>query len=196
MYQTVYHVGDLSKKRQKPNLSYEGNTLSVSVHPKEWSKIAKKGGNVYKLTNPSANWFSATKANEKKATEWALQNGYIKSAVLYTLSWTDEETEDTFSTTFDNLEDAQAEFDYMEEDEGRNSKLTKTNQGLVLDKKGIHWWKRTFTSSPKTANLELIGNFVFLWFAEANEYDGVWWDEMLDIARLSAPRGGIYHVGK
>lgn len=180
---TLYHVGRLDQPRRKPAVSYEGSGLSVSLHPDEWRKIARGqvGGDTWELTREDPKFLMATAANKKKAVDWAVANGWIAQRKRYRVSWFDDEMDDTMSTEFDSLAEAQEEADaYGVEPEEVDS--------FVLDKKGKAYWKQAFSSKPSNS---LANDFAIIWFAEANGYDGVWWNEKLDPDRLSAPRGVI-----
>lgn len=181
---TVYHVGRLDQPRRMPAVSYEGSGLSVSLHPAEWRKIARGhvGGDTWELTKEDPKFLMATAANKKKAVDWAVANGWIAPQKRYRVSWFDDEMDDTMNIEFDSLEEAQEEADnYDVEPEEVDS--------FVLDKKGKAYWKQTFSSKPSNS---FAKDFAIIWFAEANGYDGVWWNEKLDPARLSAPRGVIF----
>jgi hypothetical protein len=181
---TMYHVGRLDQPRRKPAVSYEGSGLSVSLHPDEWRKIARGqvGGDTWELTKEDPKFLMATAANKKKAVNWAAANGWIAPQKRYRVSWFDDEMDDTMSTEFDSLEEAQEEADaYGVEPEEVDS--------FVLDNKGKAYWKSAFSSKPSNS---LAKDFAIIWFAEANGYDGVWWNDKLDPDRLSAPRGVIF----
>jgi hypothetical protein len=181
---TVYHVGNLDAPRKKPHVSYEGSGLSVSLHPEEWRKIArgKVSGDTWALSKEDPKFLLANKANQKKARQWAIDNGWLKSQTRYQVSWFDDEMNDTMAMTFDSLDEAK------EEAEAYGVEVEEIDS-VALDSKGLTYWREAFSSRPSNS---LAESFAILWYAEYKGYDGVWWNDKLDPARLSAPRGVIF----
>lgn len=177
-FSVVFHVGNLSSLRGKPSMSFEGNGLSVSHHPDAWTAIAKLGGlTTYALYNPNANFYMVPREEDLKAIEWCLENGYLVRKRKYRVIQTDEEGEEFYSE-FDSKREALAE----DED-------ATPFQGYSFGQKGLQYWKSSFSEKVSHA---LASSFAPIFFAEANGFDGCWWDEVLDIERLSAPRGVIF----
>jgi hypothetical protein len=177
---TVYHVGDLSKPRKKPGSSYEGSGLSVSLDPKEWARIAQLGGPTFSLTNPKARFLAASSSSHKKAVAWAQTQGWIRPKEWFRVSHGyDEELEDETFTDLDTREAAL--------EEAGDEESIKAVTGFAFDKKGEDYWREAFTSEPQHG---LAEDFAILWFAEAQGYDGVWWND--SHTAWTAPRGVIF----
>jgi len=96
----VYHVGDLSVSEpavfRAAGESYEGNGLSVSVHPEAWEEIAELGGQkTFVLEKDHPNFLNAhDEALRKAALEWCLENGFVEEHLwwrTYGISERDDE---------------------------------------------------------------------------------------------------------
>lgn len=188
----VFHIGDLENLRasssRKAGHSYEGNCLSVSVHPTVWSRIARLGGELYRLSHDNPKWCDAySKKNRKEALKWTISKGLLKPAKIYRLWTTDEEGEERYST-FDSktaaLEEAGVEDEADLESEGFHK--IDSVKGAVLTELSRGYWKRGCAPQGDCSEWAVV------WWAEAHGYDGIWWEEDLDPAAFSAPRGGIF----
>jgi hypothetical protein len=181
---TVYHVGTIDPQNitQRPKTSYslEGSGLSVSVHPNEWRKIAKLPGDMISLTKNDSTFYTVKAKDKKKILEWCVENDFLNTATKFRVSRYDEELGEAFME-FDTKEEALNEAD--EEDQ------IETVNGYVFGSKGITYWNN-FCSS-KISN-DLAEAYAPIFYAEAMGYDGVWWNETLDVANYSAPRGVIF----
>lgn len=181
---TVYHIGEL-KQPSKKTFSLEGAGVSVSVDPLAWRKIAKLGNHdVWKLEKDNPKFLIWSESNNKKALKWASQNGWLIEATRYQTSYYDEEIEDDIISEYDTREEAEQESDGDE---------VKEIKSYKLGQEGIDYWKRTFSSKPD--NSIAIG-LAIVWYAEAHNFDGVWWQELYDPSRLSAPRGVVFDLTK
>ncbi len=181
---TVYHVGTIDPQNitQRPKTSYslEGSGLSVSVHPNEWRRIAKLPGDTLSLTKNDANFYTVKAKDKNKILEWCIQNDFLTPAIKFRVSRYDEELGEAFME-FDTKEEALNEAD--DEDQ------IETVDGYIFGSKGIAYW-HSFCSS-KISN-DLAEAYAPIFYAEAMNYDGVWWNETLDVANYSAPRGVIF----
>lgn len=179
----IYHVGymDISKKRD----GYEGSGLSVSEHPNEWEKINKlTTGDLNVLTKKYSkflDYYTLTDSYKNKVVKWGIVNSYIENIETYTVSWYDDEYEDTMSMVFDNLEEAN------EEAESYDTEV-ETNSGLKATEKLKN------ISIQKSIDISSSFDILLTIYLESEtDYDGVWWNEILDIGLLSAPRGVIFN---
>jgi len=180
----LFHVGtlDASKKRD----GYEGAGLSVSTHPDAWQKIARGHvtGDTHTATkegNKFLDVHSLSNKHNEQIKQWAVKNGYLEQQETVTVSWFDDEMDDTLSQTFNSMADAEAEYD--EELEYMDVKVDKG--GIVPTDK--------LKKETRQNRIESTGvlEFVLPIFAEHQGLDGVWWQDKLDVQRYSAPRGVI-----
>jgi hypothetical protein len=180
---TVFHVGFLNLKnptlnRPKSSFSLEGSGLSISIHPKAWTKIARLGGREnYTLSKKSPRFYMALESKSKDDLNYCLENKFLIKATKYRAFSTDEEGEEIYSE-HDTEALAQAESDDV-----------RPVKGYSFGSNGIAYWKSHFTSEVSNA---LAQSFASIFYAEAHDYDGVWWNEILDVSSLSAPRGVIF----
>lgn len=184
----VYHVGDLSKKRQSGGTGYEGDGLPVSEHPRAWSSIAQLGGrDLWHLSKKGGKFMNALAAMKNKALRsrvvaWATNTGWATSGQAWRITRWDDEWEQEVSSTFYDEEEARYEAD----DDEVESFSTLLPTPMFLD-----WWMKT--TSQKDIDPSLLDDMLFYLFArDQTDLDGVWWNETLDVLRLSAPRGSIF----
>lgn len=183
----LYHIGDLNHKKQRIN-SYESDTLSVSLHPDDWIKIAKLGGkNKYILSKKDAKFLDIVSAEIdalflKEVNEWGLDKGYITTDKIYKNTWYDDEIDCEMFTLHDSYEEALKEC--MEEE--NISTINGIFPTELLNKERNHGEK-----------IELINTQRFLLFQYAKEemkLDGIWIDSILDPNNYQAPAGGIFNM--
>jgi len=185
----VYHVGDLNKKRKVGGTGYEGDGLPVSEHPQAWSRIGRLGSDLWYLKKKGGsgkfmNMFAAMKNKvlKSRVIAWATNSGWATQGKTWRASWYDDEWDDTMTSTYSSREEAEKEH---EED----AEIEEISQ-LVATPKLQNWWKG-FTGQE--INPGLVEEMVFYLFArDQTDLDGVWWNEVLDVSRLSAPRGSIF----
>jgi hypothetical protein len=183
-YSSVFHVGflnieNLSKSRPAVHMSLEGNGLSVSLCPEEWTQIAKLGGsNLYTLTKSNPSFLKATESNKEKAIQWCLDNEFLIEKKKYRAYSTNEDGEERYM-----------EFDTAADAEREELNDVRPTAGYSFGPKGKAYWKQSFSSK---ISHDMAGDFAIIFYAEANGYDGVWWDDALDISNFSAPRGVIF----
>ena len=178
-FKELYHVGTLNPANKKAE-SYEGQGFSVSVNPNEWRRIARLSGDINKLTktdNHFINYHDLTKEQFDNVNQWGLDKGYIQEVTSYTVSWWDDEWDAEMNMSFVSLEEAS--------DEAENY---DTNPVSVL---GYAATSSFPDSTVKEGALGVEEILFTVWASENTDYDGVWWDDMLDVGRLSAPRGVI-----
>lgn len=183
-YRIVFHVGHLDVKnltnnRPRTHMSLEGNGLSVSKCPIEWIKIAQLGNdqNIYMLEKEYPHFFMAIENGTEEAIAWCLKNKYLIQKQKFCAFSTDEEGNETYF-----------ELDTREQAEKESIDIRPVN-GYSFGPKGKAYWKNAFSTNIDNS---LATSFAVIFHAEAHGYDGVWWNERLDISRLSAPRGVIF----
>jgi len=180
-FDELYHVGSMDPAH-KGDSSFEGAGLSVSLHPDEWRRIGRGvvGGDLWRLTKPGNKFVAAHDVDTGAVMEWAASNGYVTEADTWRV-WMDSEEEERDSYfVFDKEEDARRELDddtpedYLESVRGflATDKLRKAVGRLRIDP-------------------VMVPDLTLTVFAEENGFDGVWWEDDLDVRQLSAPRGVI-----
>lgn len=188
----VYHVGDLDGEREKPYTSHEGWGVSVSVHPEAWEQIMRGDGTsthevlkTYKLTNLDAEFYYINPAEPlTEEQEWCIEHGFVKPETGYRVYYKDEVSGRAYME-FRSRETAQTEADT------RDGEIEKT-EVLTLAPDGVRYWMEAFRQPPENADPVLIAGLTPVWYAQGNDYDGVWWDEEFDPKNYSAPRGVIF----
>lgn len=73
-FEDLYHCGTLNIQ-DRGEQSFEGNTLSVSVHPLSWVRIMKKGGDIHCLNEPTrlVDLYAFLEDNEEAVITWGLE---------------------------------------------------------------------------------------------------------------------------
>lgn len=191
---TLWHIGDLSGKRTKPYISYEGRGLSVSIHPDVWADIMQQENPrrsddlmVYRLSHPASQfYFVDPTVNTEVEREWCLNNGYVVAQRGFKVSYEDA-AGDTAYFLVHSKDVAKREA------AARNGSFEPT-QLLDLGSRGVAYWEEAFEQPPLEADPVVIEGLLPVWYAQEHGYDGVWWDERLDPANHSAPRGVIFQT--
>ena len=181
----LYHVGTLDASK-KGDFSYEGNGLSVSTEPDAWRRIARGqvSGDTYTATKQNNTFLDThklTSQQNNQIKQWAIDNGFLEQQETVTVSWYDDEMDDTLSQTFNSMADAKAEHGDELED-----------YDVDIDKGGIVPTDKLKKATGQS-RIEATGvlEYVLPLYAETLGLDGVWWGDDLDVNKLSAPRGVI-----
>ena len=186
----VFHVGTLNAQHKgRGGPSHEGNGLSVSLHPNEWSDIARLGGETFTLTRSGGAFLDFRKLSESQLAEleaWGAQNGWLTKVTLWRFDYIDSETEDERYMFCNTLAEAEGEAEDRTEngydDEGH--KLTEVTIPALSDKAR----ERIGFKQDDIFALDMAAAFLV---EDCTELDGVWWNDRLDPGFLSAPRGVI-----
>ena len=181
----LYHVGTMDASK-KGDFSFEGNGLSVSTHPDAWKRIARGqvSGDTYTATKPGNAFLDAhnlTKNHEQDITQWAIQKGLLDQQETVTVSWYDDEMDDTLNITFNSMADAKAEYG----DELEDYDVDVNKGGIVPTA------KLQKTTGQSRIDATGVLDYILPLYAEQLDLDGVWWGDELDVHRYSAPRGVI-----
>jgi hypothetical protein len=177
-FSQVYHVGFLDDGLPDRSFSLEGNGLSVSECPEEWETIAQLGGrDLYLLSKEDPNFYMAHESGKEKALEWCVETGYLVSKKKYRAYISDEDGEEQYFE-LDSSKRAEEE-----------SEDVREVDGYSFGPKGKKYWTESFKLKLDNSQAE---GFSVVFYAEAHGYDGVWWNDDLDVGRLSAPRGVIF----
>jgi hypothetical protein len=178
----LYHIGALDpadKGCRGP--SHEGNGLSVSTHPDAWEAIARLGGQPWWRLRRAGNRFldahALTAAQRSPLAGWAVREDLACWTRAWRVTWHDEELNQqrTFSCLDPDAAAAEAA------DLG----------GQVTHAIELAATERLHQRVGGWQDPGLTWDHVLIAYAAAVGLDGVWWDEELDVAALSAPRGVI-----
>ena len=178
----LYHVGSLDQSKKRSG-SLEGSGLSVSTKPDAWRRIARGhvAGDTYRAIKPGNKFLNArsiTKKIRSDITTWALNNNLIEQATIYRVSHYDDELESTVYSDFETLKQAEREA-YDKED------IQEIPGGIKATNK-----LRSISNNPNISATGIL-DYVLPLYAQDQGYDGVWWNDILDVNKWSAPRGVI-----
>jgi hypothetical protein len=178
----LFHVGSLDANKKREG-SFEGAGLSVSTHPDAWRNIARGHvtGTTYQAIKPDNKFLNAgrlSKKDKKEITEWAIKSGLVETAKTYRVSYYDDELESEVYSDYETYEKAELEADDP-------SYIQTISTGLKPTDK-----LKSLTRNPNMTMTGVLG-YVLPLYAEYMEYDGVWWNDILDTSKYSAPRGVI-----
>lgn len=176
----IFHVG-MMDKTLKAKGSFEGSGLSISTEPKAWVKINPfTGGDLFsckKRDNQFLDFYSLNEEQKKEIIEWGIKEYYVVLTTLYRITYFDDEMDCDLSYLYDSFEQAQENADEDVEVESESGYVSTP----YMDEKVM--------SHGKDFNpLDLLCT---LFVDEVLDIDGVWWEEILDVNKYSAPRGVI-----
>lgn len=197
--ETLYHVGTMDIA-DKSSFSLEGNGLSVSICPNEWMKIARMTSStiwsLYKRNVQMLDYYSLTENEFKIATAWGIDKGYLEECIIFKSIRFDDEMDCELESVFETFEEACEEScfenkynsyeEYLSVKENEYSKVEKE-----IGYKPTSKLKEISMVNVDISNSQEINLLMFL--EENTELDGVYWDEILDIYKYSAPRGVIFN---
>jgi hypothetical protein len=182
--ESLYHVGTLNPQKKRDG--YEGAGLSISTHPNAWMRIARGhvAGDIYQCIKAGNEFLNAHFLSPDHAAEiknWGIETGYLTSYETVSVSWFDDEMEDTVLQTFASISEAREEFEDLEDFYD-----VSVDQGGVLPTEKLK-------NETRQTQMDLTGllDFVLPLYAEKLGLDGVWWQDRLDVVSYSAPRGVI-----
>jgi hypothetical protein len=174
----LFHIGTMDINNRSEH-TYEGHMgLSVSRFPDEWGMIASLGGDVYELINKNGTFFDYHKLSEDMWNDifhWAVKEGYLAPHTYFAFDYEDCEWEmmlrSTYKTKNEALEEAGGEHDVFP---------IQSYAGTDKYAKMVGERQR---DDPKLI-LTVIAKL-------HDDIDGVFWEDTLDVNRLSAPRAII-----
>lgn len=184
--QRVYHVGQLEPdlhQSDRRHASLEGAGLSVSEHPTAWRTIAKLGGfplYVLKLRDGTPGRFVDLTA-ERELKYVAVSQGLLRPSPVWRLWSTDEEGEERY------MEFADAASAEREAGADVGDRVEQVS-GFTATPKLHKLWAKDFHGKVWAA----VSMGVLYALEASGDADGAWWNEILDPANLSAPRGVIF----
>lgn len=180
----IFHVGmmDLSLKSC---FSYEGDGLSISNCPDEWIKITEghTHGDFFLLHKEKMkllDFYSLTKKEKTLIETWAIENEYVSKGSLYKRLTYGEDGEEYFSlhkTYEEALEEADGEEKYVQ-----------TVENALLPSARLR--NESYT---QVEYIDVVDRITSLYAEKVLGYDGVYWNEELNEATYSAPRGVIFN---
>lgn len=182
----LYHIGTFNKKDKNDNPGYEGTLgISISKNPDGWRKIAQLSGDDYllKKENPKFLDIHSYKSDEKNLEElykWGKDREYIKETALYRYTYYDDEWSQEFTKIFENYQVALYESDEQEE--------------CITEEKGyLPTLKMKENMNLKKIEPTSVEDFLItLYFKEQENFDGIWWEDIEDISKMSLPRGLLF----
>lgn len=190
----VFHVGTLNSAHRGTvyKQSHEGHCLSVSTCPEAWRQIARLGdAPVWQLSSPGGLFIEALSAREDSAFNtglvlWGMEAGLVEVKTLWSAWREDAETGDWQYTLHASREEALQEVDDPME-------MTPFGHPCVHLK--LMTLALPALAERVCVNLKHRDAWDFLlmaWAEQCTQVDGIWWDEVLDVASLSAPRGALF----
>lgn len=172
------HVGTLNTADKKA-FSYEGQGLSVSQHPDDWSRIARLTGPTHALhrTGTFLDYHELSEEQTSLIVDYAVSKGWVEEATVYRVRYYDDEWEQEMEMTLTSREEAEDEAD------GKEGEVLEETSFIYLE------MPDTTCVAGKPADLGVV---TAAWVNEERpDLDGTWWDDDYDVSRLSAPRGVI-----
>jgi hypothetical protein len=209
---TVYHVGTLDPSRRGANyaVSQEGSGLSVSLCPYAWMTIAALDGDVLELARTGSEFVDIMAIDDegrRSILAWAVDAGLVEEAVRYRGWEYDVEFEEWRYSLYESVEKAEEEIraaamlddddplsDSCPEDVELPEGVTGQVQEVrvhVLTPLGLAR-ASGFGSDIDAVDLAVAFHAEDVLMQERPSVVGVWWNETLDPARLSAPRGAVF----
>lgn len=188
---SVTHIGTLDPSHKGVRgPSQEGMGVSFSKHPEDWERIAKLGGQPWWQANLSSlNILDGHRFIKKHLPEllaWGEAQGLSTPTTAYQVSWYDDELEDTVCFLAPTRAAAEAEVDYMDEEDYDIKEIAShAPTRRLVEAMGAP------DSDVGKPSLSIDQDLATLW-ARSQDLDGVWWNDVHDPAALSAPRGVIF----
>ena len=200
---TVFHVGaSVAAQKQahrggKPDSSYEGEGLSVSEHPRAWTKIAQLGGSpTWTLTRADGqsgqfvdmHALRASPGVRRRIDAFLVDAGWIVPKTAYTVTWFDDDLDREVTMRFETRAEAEAEFEGLEPED----RPIRPSMDWGPTARLIARWAMHFSG---TLHPGMAWDYAFLCaldeVAPSLDVDGAWWKDDLDPRGYSAPRGVI-----
>lgn len=186
MKRELRHVGSMDPARKRAG-SYEGAGLSVSECPDEWRIIGRGhvGGPTWQLRGDGA-FIDAHALNDEQSAAvlaWGEREGLVTPASMWKVTWFDDELDREMSALYASRDEA----------------LEESYEGAELSV--IEGYVATRELEIKQAGGREVPSVLVrdLVLSELSSrvpmICGVWWDDELNVAAYSAPRGVIHLEG-
>ena len=163
----------------KKSHSFEGQGLSISEDPDVWRQIARLNGKLWKI-NASVrllDFHSLTSEQVEEIFSFGEKMGWVKKQPVYSVVWFDDEWDEEMSMVFSSRQEAEDEADGLKD-------VVESEQWVTT---------ASFPDStvkPFEGGQQVLDKLSVLWVDVTQKHlDGVWWDDVFDVSRLSAPRG-------
>lgn len=188
----VFHVGTMDSSNRTKRFSFEGDALSVSLHPEEWSQIARLRGPTWALQKEGGVFLDMLDPAVLSALKDAgLKAGLLQMATRFKLSYFDDELDcevytlhATRDEAVNEVDDPDMEHSIAEVQEVVDSPALRAFYPLMPLKDGV-FGQQALTIAANA--LAAAGELAML-----KNVDGLWWNETLSPAQYSAPRGSIF----
>lgn len=193
----VYHIGTLDGALRAQRFSLEGDALSVSEHPEAWKQIARLSGPRHTLSKREGLFLDMHSARVAGLIEDAgVAAGLLAWVPRYKAEYFDDEADESRYTLHLTKEEAQAELGECagDFDDGEPKLPTEVHVLTTTALLREGYPRVSPAGEAGSLALTLAANVLHasskLPFAE--RVDGLWWNERLNPASLSAPRGSIF----
>lgn len=185
---TVTHIGTLDPSHKGiRGPSQEGLGVSFSLHPQDWERIAKLGGQPWWVADLSGcqvlDGHAFVKANAPALEQWGVANALVQPVSAWRVSWFDEEIDDTLCFLVASRDEAEQEAE-------RDDVTIEEIPGLAPTAALVQAMGAAAHDVGKPS-LSALQDLATIW-AQSEGLDGVWWDDIYDPQSLSAPRGVIF----
>lgn len=190
-HDTVTHVGTLDAA-DRDSHSHEGDGLSVSLHPDEWSQIAHLGARTaWRIERPDhaplrfVAWHDLDETTRDRVRHWAADRGWVAQRPMVRATWTGMD---------DNGQDARWSFEADTEAEAAAE--AEAHEGEDVSIESVHCWRATadFPDSRIHRDLDPTDVLLSAYIREHRpDLDGVWWEDEYAPELLSCPRGVLVH---
>lgn len=203
---TVAHMGAMHLADKRPE-SFEGRHLSVSVNPDAWLEIARIRGDTAFIIKKKANEHGQKQSMlfvdiqailcdlsyesiKLKIIQYAIDKKYIRESQVYHYDIFDDEARSLLTFSESSMEKCLIECG-VEPDE-----YNQDEDDYNIRSATIYTGTEDFCRMHNII-YNLCHDHVDLAIVEVlheccQELDGAWWNDELDAAVLSAPRGGLF----
>ncbi len=163
----------------------------MSLHPEEWTSIARLGGRTYRLRKSGARFLDVPggSGRDPATLAWAEREGFLAPRQFWRVTEWDPEREEDVYSDFESEAEARRESEVRSVYEDIADPVPVS--GHVFAPRGEEYWHEAFARSEPVRH-ELAEDFAPIFHARALGLDGVWWNDDYDPPLLSAPRGAIF----
>lgn len=189
IFDRAAHVGTLNPA-DRQSWSYEGDGVSVSVHPEDWEAIAKLGGNpTWTLTRTDGEPFRLLDAHALTTCErgtvmkWAHANGWVRRSRAWFAPHLDDDGRVSGETRCDSEAEAR-EFLDMARD-----MLTVAEHARLRVRRSLVWEATPEHPVSRKGFGDPLDLTLTVWAQAVPNVDGVWWQDAYEPLYYSCPRG-------
>lgn len=124
---------------------------------------------------------------------WGIKNNLIEDSVIYYIKYYDDEYEETYKMIFTNKAEAEENAEEYAEYDVDSDTYTPSKVYIEKTIKGTEKLKKLAKQTGEIVDDNALHLLTTIYFESEGMYDGIWWNENLDVSRLSAPRGVIFN---